>query len=470
MNEQKHSFIATAWSYAGPLVLILCSLFLLTTPWPFLAPLPALAVLGLLLIKKSEGVPYLFYGIVFLIPFGAYRGLGGEFNLVRLHWLLAIALMGFVLARILWQRRIPAELNQRTFWLLVALFYLINIFAAMNSAFPAVSATFMVLMVAAYLLVALGIMVLTRRGYARTLPRVIVLSVLIGAVLGILGFVFNVTLFVDPVSGRALGAAPDPNNMSLMIIYSLPMGIYLLLTARRPGARVLYLLVFVISIIGIMATFSRGGALVLCIALGLMLWEFREHISPRNLGLLTGLAGIGLALVIMFSPDAYNRRIQSIAKAEDTPMRRRASYLVVAKDLIAERPVLGSGPNTFSSLYAKTELGRKFKRSGTDGKRKAHNTYVEVLVGSGVAGFTAFMLILGYSLRSFSRAQKRFLRQGQSQMALLTAAYRTSYLTLLVYLLMFSDVMHKYLLLSLAVSQVALRLAEKGPEKGTVDA
>jgi len=470
MNERRQSRTAAAWTYVAPALLILATLSFLITPWPFLAPLPAVALMVLLWLRKNDLIPYLFYGIVLLIPFGAYRGLGGDFSLVRLHWLLAIALLGFTGMRMLWQRQIPPELKRRPFWVLVAFFYLINIFATMGSAFPAVSILFMVLLVAAYLLVALGIVVINRKGYERTLPRVIVFSVFIGAVLGILGSVFNLGLFIDPVSGRAVGAAPDPNNMSLMIIFSLPIIIYLLVTARGPGSRCAYLLMFGINIIGIMATFSRGGALVLCIALILMLWEFRAYITPRNLGLLLGLAGLGLALFVVLTPETYEQRIQSLAAAEDTPMRRRASYLIVAKDLVQERPVLGSGPDTFSSLYAQTELGRKFKQSGTDGKRKAHNTYVEVLVGSGIIGFVCFVLLLGYSVRSLNRAQTLFLQKRQPGTALLTAAYRTSFLTLLVYLLMFSDVMHKYLLLSLAISQVALRLAESGSEQEAADA
>jgi hypothetical protein len=48
---------------------------------------------------------------------------------------------------------------------------------------------------------------------------------------------------------------------------------------------------------------------------------------------------------------------------------------------------------------------------------------------------------------------------------LLTVAYRTSFLTLLAYLLLYSEVNHKYLLLSLIISQVALRLSRTPSEQ-----
>ena len=220
------------------------------------------------------------------------------------------------------------------------------------------------------------------------------------------------------------------------------------------------LLVLVVNLGAVVATFSRGGALVLAFALLLMLWEFRRLIAPRNLGLLLGLGGLAVAAFLVLSPESYTQRIQSIHTAEDLPMRRRASYLVAARELVAERPLLGSGPNTFASRYEQTEIGRMFKREDESGKRKAHNTYVEVLVGSGVIGLTLFLAIIFCALKSFGWAQRIFLATGRPEMALLTTAYRISFLTLLVYFLIYSEVNHKYLLVSLAVSQVALRLAQ----------
>ncbi len=465
MNTSEHKLTDCVLRFSIPVVLVLLSLFLLTTPYPFLALVPAIALPGLLWLGHRDLVPYLFYGIVWLIPFGAYRGLGGEFRLVRVHWIFAIALAAFVLIRILFRKKLPDEVRHGKFWVAVFLFYVVNIFAALGSMFPATSARFMLLLLAGYLLVALGMIVVDQKGFSKTLPHVIVGSIFVGSFLTILGSVFDVQLFVDPGSGRAVGAAPDPNNMSLMIIFSLPLVVYFLLTARGIRTRLFMLLVLGVNMGAIIGTFSRGGALVLAFALLLMLWEFRRLIAPRNLGLLLGLGGLAVATFLMLAPESYAQRIQSIHTAEDLPMRRRASYLVAARGLVAERPLLGSGPNTFASRYEQTEIGRIFKREGESGKRKAHNTYVEVLVGSGVMGLTLFLAIIFCALKSFGWARRIFLATGRPEMALLTTAYRTSFLTLLIYLLIYSDVNHKYLLVSLAVSQIALRLAQSSPEQ-----
>jgi O-antigen ligase len=469
MNKQRHSLMAEAWRCAVPFLLILTTLCLLATPWPILAPLPAVALMALLWLRKKDLVSYLFYGIVFLIPFGAYRGLSGDFSMIRLHWLLAAALLLFVLARILWRRQLPEELHQRTFWTIIVFFYLINILAAMGSEFPAVSITFMLLLAIGYLLVALGMVVVDYRGFTRTLPAVIVGSVFINSVLALLGAAFNLPLFVSAETGRVVGGAPDPNNMSLMIIFSLPLAVYFLLTATKPLMRLFLLLLIALDVAAIMATYSRGGALILAITCLSMLWKFRHRIAPKNLGLLLGAAGLAATLLLLLTPESYSDRVKSLHDSNDRALRRRASYIVVARDFFLEKPLLGHGPDAFASLYEQTEIGRALKWSNESGRRKAHNTYIEVLTGSGLAGLVMFLLLLGYSMKSFSRARRLFLASGQEQQALLVTAYQLSFTTLLIYLLIYSEVTHKYLLVSLAASQIALYLAGKTPAEQELD-
>ncbi len=466
MNTPANKLMVFAFRYAIPIVLVVISLALLATPFPYLAPLPAIALLALLWFGKRELFPYLFYGIVLLIPFGAYRGLGGAFSFVRLHWIFAIALAAVVSIGILLRKRIPPEVRQGRFWALILLFYIVNLLAAVGSKFPEASAPFMLLLAAGYLLVALGMIVVDQKGFSQTLPRVIVGSVFVSSLLTVFGAVSKTPLFFDAISERALGTTPDPNNMALMIIFSLPLAVYFLLTARRSLVRRAMLLVIVIDVAAVIATFSRGGALILALAVPLMVWEFRRLIVPRNLGLLMGLGGLALAALLLLTPEAYTQRVQSVRAADDFSMRRRTAYLIVTRELTMDRPLLGSGPNTFAPRYARTETGRSFKRkSDESGERDAHNTYAEVLVGSGLIGLSLFAALLLYSLKSFTRARRLFLASGRARMALLTTAYRTSFLTLLIYLLIYSDVNHKYLLVSLAVSQIALRLAQNPVSK-----
>ena len=466
MKTLVSSWVLASGNLWAPFLLVAVTLMLLASPYPYMAPLPGLGMLVLLLLGRWNLRSALFYGIVLLIPFGAYRTPIGELELLRLHWVLAIALAGLVAMDTLLRKSLPRELHNRSFWMLVFGFVIANAISLPSSGFPAVSMRFLMLLVAGFMLVALGMIVLDDRGFTQILPMVVVGSVVMGSVLAVLGYTMDLPVFISPKTGRAAGGAPDPNNMSLMIIFSIPLLVYFLLTTRHPLRRLGLLLALGINVGAIVLTFSRGGALILGLSIPLILWEYRRMIAPRNLGLLLGLSGLALIVFVLLAPDTYGRRIQSLRDGDDFVINRRYSYILVARDLFQQHPVLGSGPDTFSSLYAQTEVGRYFTRQREDGRRKAHNTYLEVLVGTGLFGFAWFFGVLLYAYYGFSHAKRRFLEQGMLREALVTGAYRVSFLTLLLYFLIYSDVYHKYLLLSLALSMVALRLARESGKAG----
>ena len=460
MKLLAHSLTMSPARYAVPAGLALAALVLLAGPYPFLAPVPGLAVMALLWFGQHTRRALLFYGIVLLIPFGSFRGVG-DAGMLRLHWLLAAALAALVVVDILRRGTLPEAWRARPFWCLVLAFYAVNAIAALGSDFQDVSLRFMVLLGAAFTLVALGMLLIDGAGFVRILPRVVVASVFTSSVLAVLGYMLDLPLFISPVSGRAVGGTPHPNNMALMTIFSLPLTVGLILTARSLFSRLALLAVFATNVLAVILTFSRGGAIILALSVPLMLWEFRRMIAPRNLGLLLGTGGLVLALLLVLVPDTYTGRLRSIRDADDFAMNRRLSYIQVARDLVRQRPLLGSGPDTFAPLYAASELGRSFTRPHESGLRKAHNTYIEVLVGTGLVGLCLFIAILMHALLCFGRARARFMARGLAAEALLTGAYRVAFLTLLLYLFFFSDVYHKYLLLSLALAQVAHRLASQ---------
>ena len=461
MNTKARKLLNIIRRYAGPAILATASVLLLTTPHPYLAVLPGLAVLALLWFGRRDMIPYLFYCIVLLIPFGAFRGVGP----VRFHWLFAGTLALLVLLEILIRKKIPNKVRRNRLLLLLLIFYLVNVLAAMGSKFPGRSTPFMVLLASGFLLVVLGIIVTDRKGFSKILPGVIVGSVFASSFLALLGATLHLTLFVSSDAGRVLGGTSDPNNLALMVIFSIPLAVYFFMTARRRRMQLFLLLIILVNVVTVMATLSRGGAIVLCFAGLLILWELRSRITPRNLGLLLGLGGLAVVALLLLTPEAYSQRLQSIQTADDFSMRRRASYILVARDLVVERPLLGSGPDTFPLRYKESEIGRGFRRNEKSGEREAHNTYLEVITGSGITGLVFFLIILLYALHSFTRARRRFLAFGEYRLALLTTMYRASFLILLVFFLIFSDQLHKYLLVSLVVSQSALWLAATLPEQ-----
>ena len=60
MNTLANKLMVPAFRYAIPILLVVIALALLATPFPYLAPLPAIALLALLWFGKRELFPYLF--------------------------------------------------------------------------------------------------------------------------------------------------------------------------------------------------------------------------------------------------------------------------------------------------------------------------------------------------------------------------------------------------------------------------
>ena len=159
----------------------------------------------------------------------------------------------------------------------------------------------------------------------------------------------------------------------------------------------------------------------------------------------------------MFIPEAYVERQKSVTLGTqaDKSIMRRASYIPVALNSFKENPALGTGPLTFKNVWVNSIMARRFKME----ERSCHNTYLEVLVGSGILGLIAFLVLLWRAFFNFSHAKKIFWDMGDVEMASLVGAYRLSFISVLIYFFVKSGLQHKFFLLALPLSEVALRLA-----------
>ena len=175
-------------------------------------------------------------------------------------------------------------------------------------------------------------------------------------------------------------------------------------------------------------------------------------------------AGFVLLLAILIIPGSYYARQRTLTKGvqADLSTSRRAAYVAVGWESFKENPVLGTGPYTFKEVWVNSPAAEIFWQK----QRYAHNTYLEVLVGTGVVGLFVFCLILWRAFKNFSESNRYFSNSGNAEMASGVRAYRISYIMLLSYFFIHSALDHKMFLLSLALSQVSLALAHQSTEKG----
>ncbi|MEW6428587.1 MAG: O-antigen ligase family protein [Thermodesulfobacteriota bacterium] len=445
---------------AAGLFCLLGSSALLATPWyPLaIAPVALVFVFFQLLRRPAAGL----YLIVFLMPFGAYRTLGGPLSFIKVHWVIAALMLAIVLLELPLRRGNAARLGFRL-WPWLAIFLGVNLLAFYLSPFPATGADTVLRLLLGYLFIALVLYFLTDAGFRQRLPQVIVLSVGLSALLALIGFLFKVEFFAaDAVEGdftRGTGGTTWASSLSQMIIFAFPLLLHRLLHPAGPRQRLFQLIGLFVLLGGMVTTFSRGGAMILTLITLLSLWQYRSRLRARHLGLLLSTAALFVAVLLALTPATYWERQRSLASGEDQSIGRRQSYLRVGLDAFLQQPLIGHGPGAFRDIYADSAYARMYQKEDQTLRRFAHNTYLEVLVGSGVSGLALFLLLLLLAWRNFQKAKRLFDEAGNRCMATLAGSYQLSFLSVCLYFFLASGLDNKYFLLSLPLSQVALNLA-----------
>lgn len=450
-----------------PLVVIVAAVSFLTTPNYLYVVIPGLAILGLFILGRAPHLGY--YAIIFMIPFGAFRGAAP--------WVIAFALIALTLIQFILEKRITDRLKS-SLWIWFFVLYAVSAFSAVVSSYQDTVYHELNLLASAYVFVALNLIYLSYRSFTKTLPAVLIVSISIGAFLGIIASYFEIPFLahtigtgVDP---RAVGAATDPNNFSLMLIFGLPLLVHWFFGAKRPVEKLFIVLLVFMNLYGIVLTYSRGGALIFLITMIFIFFEHKNRFNVRYLGLLLASVSIAFLMVLTLVPSQYWERQRTMTHTKTDPaVGRRLSYIVVAWDTFLKNPIIGTGPGTYKNVFAESGYARHFAlevelEKGPVGLRRyAHNTYLEHLVGTGIIGFVAFLIIIWIALRSFKKALDNCRKNGREDLLPIISAYRLSFISILFYLVIFSDMYHKYLLISLALSQVALKLSREEPSKET---
>jgi len=93
-------------------------------------------------------------------------------------------------------------------------------------------------------------------------------------------------------------------------------------------------------------------------------------------------------------------------------------------------------------------------------KRPAHNTYVEVLIGTGLVGLASFLILLAFVFRNYVNAEHMLRRAGEDRAAHLVGAYKIAFLAILIYFFVKSGIDHKYFILAIPLSVAVLRYAK----------
>ena len=216
----------------------------------------------------------------------------------------------------------------------------------------------------------------------------------------------GVYLWYSGSPGRVTGTLGNANYMATFLAASATA--LLLLQARGWVDKRHAYPVIVLACLACGFTMSRTG--LLAVTLGLLLHRACNSTNPRRwrqfvvTGVVVGAVFGGLALYvtkvrpqITYSGDARGERLGQLSQAI-SDLSRLHSLLFSVK-LIQDSPVLGTGFGTFPA--------RNYDANGV--YLNTHDTYLELLTGTGIRGALLFGVLIRALVRAIPRSQRRWL-------------------------------------------------------------
>lgn len=435
--------------------LVAATVLLLPTRFYFLAPAPAFAVLIIFGMWKRP--MWGFSLLLFFIPFDQYRSFSAQFTWFTISKLVGALLVLLVVSRWLILHKPPPLRSKLWPWMglflltgLISTFYADNLPLAVNELRQ---------LATAIVFFALTLALVPYRALFHDVPLPLALGVGGSAMLALYGYVSQNPLFVVSVGGgtmtRGVGGSNDPNLFSVSLLFTMPILVHFFFEARRVVWRIGAALLALVAVMALITTFSRGGALNFVILASLLGLEHYKRLSPRRLGLLfTAALAMGL-MVLAFIPGSYWERQKSIVEAPDSSISRRLDYIKVGWNEFLSSPIIGHGPGAFKDLWEENVYAGEVAKGASKGfRRQAHNTYIEMLIGTGLLGLFFYMGFILAALKNFQRAQRNLLDAGLKCEASLAGAYKIAFISVLFYFLILSAQTHKFFWVSLAFSQI----------------
>jgi hypothetical protein len=189
----------------------------------------------------------------------------------------------------------------------------------------------------------------------------------------------------------------NPGDLALMLVLSVPFGIYLASNEKRVFMGWVYRLHLAVTTAAILLTAARGAFLALGLALLMVpLSYFRWKMSQRfSFWLIVALGAIAVSVVV---PQSSWTRLSSISsEVRSGTLNERRIIWKAGFDVFRRHPIQGIGVNAFAPTVQRA-LGtpKQLRNSAPNDivELVAHNTFISVLVEEGLIGFALFVLIL----------------------------------------------------------------------------
>ena len=221
---------------------------------------------------------------------------------------------------------------------------------------------------------------------------------------------------------RAGGGIGDANAFAAAVVPAILLAGALAVGARTNFRRLLLAIAAAALTLAFAAAQSRGGLLAAGVA-GLAALTVAKR--ERGWVLAFGLCAVGAAAVWFAANPAAWVRISDFggADSERSGGTGRSELWTIAWRMCQDHPIFGVGLDGFTdraASYATSTGPLRYSRYITEQPHVVHNTYLQVLVETGVVGLLAFVGVLMACLRAAWVAARRYEQAGDLAMAALS--------------------------------------------------
>lgn len=195
-----------------------------------------------------------------------------------------------------------------------------------------------------------------------------------------------------PEHERLKGLGTEVDGIALIVAIAVPAAWYLAAgptnQQRSNGRRFLNYLYVPVGLFGVAVTGTRGATLALLPAAVFVFWSLRRAGSAQRFAAVATLAAAVVVLVV-YAPRGPLTRIQTAATAtglgsEGSALSGRWGIWKQSGQVFLDRPIAGVGLDAHrAAVSGGLDELRVFKTA----EKEAHNTYISVLVETGIVGF-----------------------------------------------------------------------------------
>jgi O-antigen ligase len=157
---------------------------------------------------------------------------------------------------------------------------------------------------------------------------------------------------------------------------------------KRSSHKWIYRLLFIISIIGLVLTFSRGAIIGTLTALFVLYLCYKKQNILILSIIIILLIFFFYKIIMFFLPTEYSNFLQGY----DSSAASRLPFTQVGLRMFSEKPLIGFGFGGFWKYCV---------QYGSHYHVEAHNTYMQVLVEYGILGLGFFLVALAKSMQAY---------------------------------------------------------------------